>query len=414
MRQDKKTFHIYLQAIAVSRLGSQLSFTALTLWAAYHFGSGIHAGLLASVPMVAGLLTGLLAGPFIDRYSPKLLMISADIINAAAAFLVASCLWFSPENSPWFFGALLGMRTLSTMASSVFEPSSQVLLPLIVTSDKLMRANSRVAATKSATGLIGDSISGLLFKVIGATGLFVIDGLSYLISAMLLPFMREQKTETQPKERRKKNIWQEMKEGFFYILGQKGLQQVLMAALAVNFLLQPIGLLLAFYCKNRLGLAPSWYGIFLGVFTMSNLVAAAFSAEWLARFKHKRNMIFALHIFAIGLSQMILFLGASPWFAIASLMLLGLAQGPLNVMIFTAIQTQTPREIQGRVHGTLMALFGAASPIGVTFAGYFIDQLQSQMHYWFLGGFIMCLIAASCCLGAKPLEAYLFGERDAL
>lgn len=404
----KLNFLLFLQAVAVSRLGSQLSYTALTLWAAYRFESGLYAGLLTAVPMLTGLVTGVVAGPYLDRISSRTVMITADIVNASAALLISVCLFAETKDGmSLFFPLVLGLRVLGSMATSVFEPSSQVLLPQIVEKQGLLKANSTLAAMKNGSGLLGESISGILFKSLGASGLYLLDGISYLISAALLPFLKLHKQGI--KKTRHLPVGEllpEIKEGWIYILRNSGLKRVIILAISLNFVIQPIGLILAFFAKNTLSLGSEWYGIFLATFTMSNLFSSFMASSWVGFFQNKKLLI-GTHLLGIGFGQLILFLFPHWLTTVFALMILGLAQGPLNVLILTAIQTNTPQKIQGRIHSTLLALFGSTAPLGTLIAGIAIDQLNEFLHFWFLGGFIICFVLAIFAFQSKKLSRYL-------
>ncbi|MGE3683702.1 MAG: MFS transporter [Bdellovibrionales bacterium] len=409
-------FGAYLQAIMVSRLGSQLSYTALTLWVAYQFDSGAAAGWLTALPLMAGWVTAVLAGPYIDRYPPKLLMITADLANVFATLLMAVLLQVSAESN-WVLGGVLMLRMLSAAATAVFEPAGQVLLPQMVAPAELMRANSRVAASRSCSHLIGESFGGILFQWMNVSGLFVLDSVSYVVSAALLGRVRErrfgpvERPGFAPSTVRPYSFRQEFKMGLLYIQQEKGLRETLIASLSLNFLLQPIGLVLAFFIKKQLRLGAEWYGFLLGLFTLSHLFSSYLSSRWIDTFRSRAQGgagFFSFHIFGLGLSQLLLFASSNVALTAIALILMGLAQGPVNVMILTAIQSQTPPALQGRVHSLLMALFGISAPLGALVAGHILDLLQVQVHLWFLGAFLVCMGVCAYGMRTHHLGKYLF------
>ena len=60
------------------------------------------------------------------------------------------------------------------------------------------------------------------------------------------------------------------------------------------------------------------------------------------------------------------------WASVAALSLAGLANGPIDPLIFTSIQEKTPGRLLARVNGASLALARGAAPVGAALAGWFL------------------------------------------
>ncbi|MGB9691872.1 MAG: MFS transporter [Candidatus Sumerlaeaceae bacterium] len=143
-----------------------------------------------------------IAGPVVDRFDRRRLMIALDIFRALV--VVALPFTISPEHDVRVIYALV---LLIGCATAIFAPAKSAFLPEIVSERQLLRANSVTATMGTLTTLFGTMIGGALVSglsrlndiahhtipalsvikmPLGIAAAFVIDSASYLVSALLL------------------------------------------------------------------------------------------------------------------------------------------------------------------------------------------------------------------------------------
>jgi len=146
--------------------------------------AGAFGGVLI-LKMLPSALLAPVAGVVADRVSRRSLMIGADVVRAVIVAGMLSVLWY-PE--PMVVYVLLGLQSA---VSVFFEPARSAMLPDIVSPEELTAANALGAATWSTMLALGSAIGGVFTATVGWHAALIVDVGSYLLSAVLLLWVRE-------------------------------------------------------------------------------------------------------------------------------------------------------------------------------------------------------------------------------
>ena len=143
-------------------------------------GVAVALGLVFIVKTLPFALASPLAGLLADRFDRKRLMIAADLARAAVVlgFLVVD----REAELPLLFGLI----ALQMMIGAVFVPARSAALPNITSSRELLTANALSAATWSVLLAVGAAVGGFATEGFGTGTVFVLDSLSYLVSAAFI------------------------------------------------------------------------------------------------------------------------------------------------------------------------------------------------------------------------------------
>ena len=164
----------------VSLLGDWFNLIASAILIADLTGSGLAIGILFTIRMLAPFVVTPIAGICADRYNRKHILIITDIIRV---FIVFAFLLVRDENDIWL---LYTLTTLLFAVSGFFSPARSAILPDVTTPRELGTANALGAATWSVMLAVGAAIGGLTTGLFGSQTAFVIDGLTFVLSAGLL------------------------------------------------------------------------------------------------------------------------------------------------------------------------------------------------------------------------------------
>ena len=121
-----------------------------------------------------------LAGPIVDRFSRRRLMIAADLVRA---FVVLGLIVVRTRSEVWLIYLLLGVEVLF---ASVFEPARNALLPDVCSKEEILPANGLSSLTWSTALAVGAALGGIVTALAGRDVSFVANSLSFLASAALL------------------------------------------------------------------------------------------------------------------------------------------------------------------------------------------------------------------------------------
>jgi MFS family permease len=188
IRQNANFRCLWLGQI-VSLLGDWFNFIASASLVALLTGSGLAVGTLFAVRMLAPFLVSPLAGVVADRYNRKHVLILSDLARAVTVF------GFLLVRQPGQVWLLYALTALQLALSAFFFPARNAILPDIVAPRSVGTANAIGSITWSAMLALGAAAGGLVSGTWGIYPAFVIDGLTFLVSALLIAQIR---FETEP------------------------------------------------------------------------------------------------------------------------------------------------------------------------------------------------------------------------
>lgn len=143
-------------------------------------GSAAAVGLAVVLQVLPQTFAGPLAGVVNDRASRKRVMIGADL---ARAVIVLFMLLARSAETVWIVYPLLFAQSVMV---AFFEPARNAVIPNITSREELMVANTLASTTWSFNLSIGAMLGGAVAAVAGRDSVFVINALSFLISAALI------------------------------------------------------------------------------------------------------------------------------------------------------------------------------------------------------------------------------------
>lgn len=189
----------------ISQSGDWLSRMALLGLIGLHSNqAALGVGLLYGVEMAMRLLPtaffGPLAGSLADRMSRRALMITSDVIRSV---IVLGYLAIDSEGDlPLLYCLLLGQMSLGIF----FESARAASIPNTLPREALHAAYALSAMTWSTVLALGSFAGGALVKLVGVDTVFIVDSLSYLVSAVFVVRMKLPPTPAQAEAFRWRDI----------------------------------------------------------------------------------------------------------------------------------------------------------------------------------------------------------------
>ncbi|HSE34034.1 MAG TPA: MFS transporter [Pyrinomonadaceae bacterium] len=179
----------------VSQMGDWFDTIALYTIILNLTGSGRDVGLLLVARFVPSFLFGPLSGVVADRFSRRTIMIVSDVLRAV---VVLGFLFVRRADQLWIIYVL---TVFQLGLSTFFEPAKTAVIPSIVSDRELVAANAISSVTWSIMLTLGAAIGGVITGWFGTNAAFILDALSYLLSAWLIFSVRLPKRP--PRERQK-------------------------------------------------------------------------------------------------------------------------------------------------------------------------------------------------------------------
>ena len=176
----------------VSQLGDWFDTIALFTLVLRLTGSGRAVGLVLVARFLPSVVLGPLSGVLADRFDRRHIMIASDV---ARALVVLGFLFVRSPDQIWLVYVL---TVLQLAFSAFFEPARSAALPSVVAPRDLVAANTISSVTWSAMLTLGAAVGGPVTDWFGTDAAFVIDSLTYLLSAALIWKLRLPRREPRP------------------------------------------------------------------------------------------------------------------------------------------------------------------------------------------------------------------------
>ncbi|MEU5940985.1 MFS transporter [Micromonospora sp. NPDC047548] len=181
-----RAFRLLFLGRTVSSLGDAVVPAALALAVLRATGSTGSLALVLACAMVPRLLLLPLGGVVADRFHAKRVAVATDLARCAAQLMVGvELLGDAPSLTHVAVASAIGGA-----ASAFAIPTAAPLVAGTVEADGRQRANALLGVTANASRLAGPALAGLLIWAAGPGWAFVLDGISFAVSALLLAAVR--------------------------------------------------------------------------------------------------------------------------------------------------------------------------------------------------------------------------------
>ncbi|MEU4619534.1 MFS transporter [Actinoplanes sp. NPDC023801] len=363
----------------ISSLGAAISSTATPLLVLAETGSPLDAGLVGAAGTLPHLIANLPAGPLVDRWNRRLILLFSELVAAIALLTVPLAIW----SGVFTVAQLCVVAFVQGLCFVFFGLAQDAALPMVVPPAHLATAIAANEARSRGATLAGPPIGGFLFGLDRAAP-FLVDGISYLIAAAGLLFLRRDLQK--PPEGPAESLWRAAGTGIRYIWHQPLIRVSILLIAASNFVFQALILVLVVLAERRGG-SPSDIGLMLGLYSAGGL-AGAFVAGRLHRQLSFRTVLIGINwVWAVLLPLNVLTTGT---IQIGVLGALCAFVGPLwNVVIFTYAGMVVPNELLGRVMSAVGTLTWGVMPIASLTAGLLLTAIGPTASIWSLSAIML-------------------------
>jgi Na+/melibiose symporter-like transporter len=362
-------------ANAVSVTGDGVTVTAGPLLAA----SITHDPLLVAGALFAQqlpwLIFTLFSGALVDRLEPGRLMVTADLLQAAAIGGLAASVLAGAAHLATLYGALFILGVGSTVSST----AALSLPPLLVSPDDLVRANAGLQAVQLVgADLAGPPLGACLFVL--AAGLpFAFDAATFVAGAALIASIRQRRRTTgaAPEPAR---LRQEITEGIRWLVAHPGLRMLAAAICVMNIMLGGTLAILVLYVRVRLGLGAAGYGLLLACSAAGGVIGTVIVTRLLTRVG--ASLLLRVGLIIECATHVSLALTRRPWVAALTLVIFGVHNGVWNVVTVTLRQTAVPTHLLGRVNSVYYTFSMGGFALGSLTGGLLARELGLTAPFW--------------------------------
>jgi len=208
-------------------------------------------GIMLMMRIIPSAVIGPIAGTLVDRMKKKSVIVAADLLLGLLSIGLILA-----NNLPQVYTIVF----VQSVLSAFFRPAIRSLFPLIVEKENLTAANALNGISYRVSSLIGPAIGGLIIGVLGVPMLFILNGISFIISAISETFIQYEDTSLKHKKA-DNSLLQDFKDGFDYIRQHQSVRFVILFFAILSLTGGGWRVLYTAYIKLELALTPALFGI---------------------------------------------------------------------------------------------------------------------------------------------------------
>jgi MFS family permease len=345
---------------AASNLGDGISFVAIPLLAAALTSDPVPIAGLSMVNAGARLLVVLPIGVLVDRVNRTTVLWTANLGRA----LVLATLALVVANGAGSIAVLYGVFALIGVMESAADNSSLSILPAVVETEDLDKANSQVSAAQLvADEFAGPPLGGLMFATAIALP-FAVMGALYAAAAVFFLGLR---VNVRPERLSGQmgSIQRDLLSGARWLKGNRLLFGLaVIGGFANAAYMIPISILVLF-SKEVLGLDAAGYGVLLSVSAVGGLFGSMLAAPLRRRVGYARTVVGSHALGAVTLAAVSF--TSVPWVAAIFLAAYILHAVVWGICVNSLRQRLVPDHLRGRVNAVsrLLGLVGLTVGAGL-------------------------------------------------
>ena len=361
-----KSFLLLWIGQTVSGFGSWIDFVGLNAYIYKLSGSGKILGFFLLVRLLPALIFGSLGGIMADRFDRRKILLLCDL---ARGILVLSFLFIKDLYLFFIIGFVL------SALDKFFAASMGAILPDVVEKEDLLEANSLRRMSSSFITVIGPAIGGLLIGFWGYRIVFIIDSGSFFISVLTLLFVLSPAV-IKSCEGKPPGIIEELKVTFRFFAGS-----FLLSSFIVLRLLDSLGsgtynTALPVFASHISQSGGSYYGYLIATWGCGTFLGSLLVGFLQKMYKCKIEHLFCASMLVMSVGMGLTFIMDRLSLSLAAIFLGGIGDGISGVIFTTMLMEEPPRELRGKVFGSVSALFYMLAGLGMLLAGVLMDYTR--------------------------------------
>jgi len=358
-----RAFRLVFLARATSSVGDALIFVAAAFAVLHVGGTASDLGLLLATGTVVRLVLLLVGGVWADRLPRQLVMLSMDAVRGVVEAGVGVLLITGNARLWHLFAGFV----LHSAASAFFGPASDGLTPQLVPRDEIAPASALLDLTRSVPAIAGPVVSGVIVAAAGAGWVFVVDAVSFLLSALCLAAVRLPPREPRPRSQ----FLAELREGWHAVASRPWYWQNLVTHAMWNFAWPFFSVLGPVIAARSLGGAGAWGAI-------SGATGAGFVVGSLVvlRMRPARPLVVGNLALTLAAVPLLMLAGPLPAWAIAAGCIPAMAGlALLNALWSGVVGARLPEHVLSRANSIDWVISLVVNPAGLALAGPLAAQL---------------------------------------
>ena len=320
-------------------------------WLIYELtDSALQLGLVRGVQAIPILLLSPLAGTTADRYSRKLQVLVAQLVDGLL-YAVVALLIFTGEIQPWHvYVTAFGMSIVWTFQ----QPSRAAMVGDAVPLNQLTNAVGLNSIVFNVARSAGPALAGFLIALFGTGSAYAAQAFFYFLATLWTMRLRAgQKgfARSHDDPGHKESVAHSIIEGWKFSWRNEAVRASLLIVVFASLFIIPFMTLLPVFARDILQVGANGQGLLLSAMGVGALFSSVLLASFGDRMPRINLMLGGVTLYGL----VIVAFAASRWFelSLALMGIVGIVHVTSHALAQTVIQTYSPSEFRGRT----MAIF---------------------------------------------------------
>lgn len=367
-----KNFKIIMIGNIISKMGNIIHDFGIAWWLVNLNGNGKELGLVLGAGICPSIIFSPFSGVIADKFNKKKILIISDIFSGLVSISIGFISLYDINN----IIILMFLSFLLGTCKAFFEPSIDSIIPKLVPKDKIHKANSTFTTISEIAYILGPIIGGafVLIPSLGISGLFLINGMSFIISAIIESFLSYNHEKVQVSE---SVFLSEMKSGFRYVNDAKKIKYLIVTILLVNIFYSSFTILLPVYIKQFLNQPSTFYSSSLLIKALGGILISiiVISSKKLRKEIERMNMfLIVLGVCLSGISIV-----NNKFYMFPLILLIGMSVRGFNIYFQTIVQSNVEETYLARVFSIIYLGSTLVMPISYYIYGKLSEHLVKNL-----------------------------------
>ncbi|MDT7808610.1 MAG: hypothetical protein QOJ70_2423 [Acidobacteriota bacterium] len=403
-----RNFRLFWAGACLSNAGTWMQTVAQSWLVLQLTDSGTWLGIDTFVATTPGLVLTLVGGVIADKVDRKRLLIYTQAVAGLSALVLALLVWTNTihwkgdarrASDVWM---VLVLSFVTGCCWAISSPSYQAITIDLVEREDLANAIALNSSQFQLARVIGPTLAAITIRLLGMTGCFLANGLSYVAIVAALSQVKfkregasvETKSDVEEKSRTaaaltpqdatrvaavqsavpvvRRSMLEDLAEGFNYVRGRPRVRVLLLCSTVVSLFGTPYLVLMPMFARNVYGWGETGLSLLMGTAGAGALVGAL-SLAYLGDLPRKG--LFLLGSLLAGGACITGFASAATsTAAIALLFGTGLSMVCFFALGNTLLQQLVRDEMRGRVMSMWILTFVGTMPVGSFLSGAAADR----------------------------------------
>lgn len=388
---ERKNTGLLVTSSTISKIGDTLfDYVNNSFLASMNVKSMVLVGVYQALENVIGALFNLFGGVIADRFRRKKIIILSDFLSG----LICLCLSLISKQT-WLIYAVILTNALLALLSAFSTPAYNAFTKEIVEKEQITLVNSYLQTVATLVKIIVPMLALGIYHVIGINGALILDGMSFLLSALIVAFVQPILEETSKNDDLSvKVIFDDLVSGFKYVICNRQIYLLIALSAGVNFFMAGYSLLLPYGNQMFPKITGDIYATFLTAEAIGGVIGAVVSGK-MRRKLSTGQLMAILFVFGgfVALAPVLYFVKAELFLMVLSPVGSGIFMTLFNIHSFSLVQREVASEYLGRVLGIVFTVAILFMPLGTAlFTIIFSPSNPGNLLYLGISVMILSLI----------------------